>query len=149
MKSLIVLYSKTGNTLGVAKRLQEASKFDLREVTAQSDDPNILKPELVEIPDVKGYDHLIFASPVHGFNLSHIMDAYLKRLPNLSGKTVDLFVTHFFPFAWMGGTRTLKQMKKLVEAKNGKVDKMTSVNWKSKKREEVIVKMIEAYSVEN
>ncbi|MCF7931034.1 MAG: hypothetical protein K9L02_05965 [Acholeplasmataceae bacterium] len=145
MKSLIVLYSKTGNTLGVGKRLAEAKGFDIKEVTAMSDDPNNKKPELVEVPDIIGYDHLIFGSPVHGFNLSQIMHVYLSQLPDLTGKTIDLFITHFFPYAWMGGTRTLKQMKQIVETKNGKVGKMTSINWKSKKRELVISEMIKAY----
>lgn len=149
MKSAIVLYSKTGNTLSVAKKLEAVSDFDLKEVTAMSDDPNIAKPELVEAPDVLGYDHIVFASPVHGFNLSRIMNAYLNQLPDLTGKTVDLFITHLFPFAWMGGTHTLKQMKKIVEFKNAKVGKMTSINWKSKKREQVIVEMINSYKNEN
>lgn len=149
MKRLIVLYSKTGNTLGVAKRLEASGEFDLKEVKAQSDDPNNPKPELIVIPDVSLHNHLIFASPVHAFRLCRIMQAYMNQLPDLSGKTIDLFITHSFPYAWMGGKGTLKQMKKIIEAKNGKVIKMTSVNWSSKKREEVIVEMIKAYSVEN
>ncbi|MBU1019825.1 MAG: flavodoxin [Firmicutes bacterium] len=145
MKSLIVIYSKTGNTLSVAKKIKEATDFDLEEVKAKSDDPSIVKPELIYIPDVTSYNHLVLASPVHGFNLSKIMHAYMSQLPDLSGKTVDLFITHYFPYAWLGGNHTLRQMKKLVEDKNGKVKSMTSINWKTKKRKDVIIKMIENY----
>jgi len=66
----------------------------------------------------------------------------------LSGKTCDLFITHFFPFAWMGGNRTLKQMKKVLEQKNIQVNRMPSINWKSKKREFVITQMIDLYGLQ-
>jgi len=148
MNKIIVIYSKTGNTLGVAKKIQETGSFDLKEVKAKSDDPNIPNPELINIPDVVGYDYVVFASPVHAFSLSRIMNAYLSQLPDLSGKTIDLFITHLFPFAWMGGNHTLKQMKKLVESKNGAVRHMTSINWKSKNRESTIDQMIKIYTDE-
>ncbi|MBU1093035.1 MAG: flavodoxin [Firmicutes bacterium] len=148
MKSLIVIYSKTGNTLSVAQKIKKVTDFDLEEVKAQSDDPNIAKPELIYKPNVKPYNHLVFASPVHGFSLSRIMHAYLKQLPDLTGKTVDLFITHYFPYAWLGGNHTLKQMKSLVEDKGGRVMSMTSINWKTKKRKDVIMKMIENYKAE-
>ncbi|MDO9629077.1 MAG: hypothetical protein Q7I99_04175 [Acholeplasmataceae bacterium] len=146
MKKAIIYYSKTGNTRDVSQKLNHKMNVDLLEVKAESDDPNILNPHLVEIPDVTSYNHLIFASPVHGFNLCKIMNSYLNQLPDLKGKTVDLFITHFFPFAWMGGNRTLKQMKKILENKNAIVNQMTSINWKSKKRDLVISNMIESYA---
>ena len=146
MKKAIVIYSKTGNTLGVAKRLAEKMNVEIMEIKVENDDPNIMVPTLTYIPDVSGYDHLIFASPVHGFNLSKVMQVYLNQLPDLENKSADLFITHFFPFAWMGGNRTLKQMKHILESKNCKVNRLTSVNWKSKKRESVILSMIENYS---
>ncbi|MDT8336970.1 MAG: hypothetical protein RQ856_03985 [Candidatus Izemoplasmatales bacterium] len=142
MKKAIVYYSKTGNTKIVAERF---SGFDLLRIKAESDNPNILKPVLVETPEVKDYDYLIFASPVHAFSLCRVMVAYLKSLEDLSGKAIDLYVTHQFPFAWLGGNQSLKQMKKIIEAKNGEVRFMTSVNWGSKKREEVIEAMIKQY----
>jgi len=148
MKSAIVIYSKTGNTLGVAKRLADKLNLEILEVKVENDDPNIINPILTHIPDVSSYDHLIFASPVHGFSLSRAMNCYLNQLPDLSGKSADLFITHFFPFAWMGGNRTLKQMKKILEGKNVQVNRLTSINWKSKKRETVISNMIEIYALQ-
>ena len=146
MKKAIVIYSKTGNTRVVAQKLAQSMHSEIFEVKAVSDDPNILLPQLTEKPDVSGFDHLVFASPVHGFSLAKIMESYLKQLSDLTDKTVDLFITHHFPFAWMGGNRALKQMKRIVEAKKGIVGKMTSVNWTSKKREQVIDDMIQSYS---
>jgi len=147
MKNGIVIYSKTGNTRAVAERLAQAMYCQIFEIRAVSDDPNILIPELVTKPDVSTFDHLVFASPVHGFSVSKIMEAYLKQLKDLEGKTIDLFITHHFPFAWMGGNRALKQMKAIVEAKKGIVGKVTSVNWTSKKREQVIEELVKTYSV--
>lgn len=145
MRKGIVIYSKTGNTLGVAKRLAEKMNVEVMEVKVENDDPTILEPKLTQIPVVSSFDHLVFAAPVHGFNLSKAMYVYLNQLPDLTDKTVDLFVTHFFPFAWMGGNRTLKQMKMMIEGKHAAVNQMTSINWKSKKREFVISQMIENY----
>ena len=138
MKNVIVIYSKTGNTRLVAKQLSERMNCELLEVSAVNDDPNILVPELINKPDVTEYEHIVFAAPVHGFSLAKIMEAYLKQLPNLEGKIVDLFITHYFPFAWMGGNRALKQMEFIVKSKHASVGKVTSINWTSKKRESVI-----------
>ncbi|MBE0700519.1 MAG: flavodoxin [Acholeplasmataceae bacterium] len=151
MKTAIIIYSKTGNTRGVAKRLETQLKamnkdVDLLEVVAASDDPNVVDVKLVDVPDIAGYDQLIFASPVHAFSLSKIMSTYLWQLETLEKKDVKLFVTHFFPFAWMGGNRTLKQMKSIVERKLGLVSDVVSINWKSKKREHVIEDMISRWS---
>lgn len=144
MKKAIVFYSKTNNTKSVVERFTD---FDFLQVKASSDDPNQTKVELIEIPDVKDYDYLVFACPVHGFQACRVMKAYLEVLPDLSGKTVDLFVTHQFPFAFLGGKQGLKNLRKGIEKKNGVVRYATSINWSSKKREEDINKMIEEYVV--
>jgi hypothetical protein len=75
------------------------------------------------------------------------MKAYLKQLPDLSGKTIDLFITHQFPFAFLGGKQSLWNMRKLIRTKNGEVRKMTSINWSSGKREADIVNMINQYTI--
>ncbi|MCF7932499.1 MAG: hypothetical protein K9K93_04945 [Acholeplasmataceae bacterium] len=140
MNTKIIIYSKTGNTLSVAERLSEAINAPIERVEAEDDNPNISHPVLTVTPAVDA-DHIVFASPVHGFQLAQIMRCYLEGLPDLSGKTVDLFITHAFPFCWMGGHMALRQMKKLVVKKNGKIKKVTCINW-SRKREKTINDMI-------
>lgn len=142
MKKAIVYYSKTGNTKSVVDRFHG---FDVLEVKAESDDPNH-DPVLTSIPSISDYEYVVFASPVHGFQLCKIMKAYLKQLGSLQGKKINLFITHHFRFAFLGGNQALKQMRKLVEEKEGQVDQMISVNWKAKDREEVIKKVISEYS---
>ena len=140
----IVIYSKTGNTRSVAKRLLEIKQVPLLEVKVENDNPQITNPKLIEIPDISTYSHIIIGSPVHGFSLSKAMKTYLDNT-DFSLKHVDLYITQYFPFAWMGGNQTLKQMKNIILSKGGTVGLMTSVNWKNKNREKDIQKMIENY----
>jgi flavodoxin len=142
MKKAIVYYSKTGNTKIIAKKFEG---FDLLEVKALSDDPNIKNPTLVNPPKIDDYDYVIFASPVHGFQLSKIMSTYLSQLNRLENKLIDLYITHFFPFAWMGGHQTLKQMKKIVQSKGGDVRYKFSINWSRKNKDLVIKEMLDLY----
>lgn len=142
MKRAIVFYSKTGNTESVVKRFKD---FDVLKIKASSDDPNQKEVELIEVPDVNEYDEVIFACPVHGFMICKVMKTYLEQLKDLSNKTIDLFITHHFPFAWMGGKQTLNQMKRIVEAKKGSVRRMTSINWSNKKKEAQIEEMLNNY----
>ncbi|HQN75092.1 MAG TPA: flavodoxin domain-containing protein [Bacillota bacterium] len=142
MEKAIIYYSKTGNTENIVKRM---SSFKALKVVPENDNPNIQNPVIVDSPEVKGYQEIIFASPVHGFQLAIVMRKYLESLDDLNGKTSDIFVTHHFPFVWMGGNSTLKQMKTIIESKNGQVRHMTSINWTSKKREKCITDMIAQY----
>ena len=145
MKKCIIYYSKTGNTKQIAEKFEG---FDLLEIRAQSTDPNQRKPVLVDIPNFETYDYIIFASPVHGFQLPHITRVYLDAQDTFKGKIIDLFITHFFPFSWLGGKQALSQMEKIINAKGGIVRYKTSINWKSRKKEQTIHKMLNAYQVE-
>ncbi len=142
MNKAIVYYSKTGNTDMVAKRFKG---FDLLRITAESDDPNMKHPKLTNIPTIDTYDYIVFASPVHGFQLSKVMQTYLNQVQHLEGKLIDIYITHFFPFAWMGGDQTLKQMKKLIQSSGGEVRFKTSINWSRRNREATIDEMIKLY----
>lgn len=142
VKQCIVYYSKTGNTESVAKKFKD---FDLLQVKANSDDPNIQNPTLTVIPEIKGYEYVIFATPVHGFQISKVMKTYLETITDYKDAIIDLYITHFFPFAWMGGNSSLNQMKKIIESRGGVVRNMTSVNWKNRKKDQTIQRMIEEY----
>ena len=110
MKTGIIVYSNTGNTLQAARRLQEAMKgkgqeAELLQVRAGNEKPesDVSRVRLTEKPSPEGFDRLVFASPVWGFSLSGVMKAYLAGLPPLAGKKIGLYVTHQFPLPWMGG----------------------------------------------
>ena len=152
MKIGIIVYSHTGNTLSVAERIKDdliakGHCPDMIGVIPSIDDPKVKPPiEFKSAPDVDGYDVLLFGSPVWGFSLSTIMKDYLTQLPSLSGKRVGCFLTHAFPFAWLGGNSAMKQFKGLCEKKGGKVFATSIVNWSSKGREEDISSTVERLS---
>jgi hypothetical protein len=73
------------------------------------------------------------------------MVAYLNQVQNLEGKLIDIYITHFFPFAWMGGNQTLRQMKKIIKSRGGEVRYKTSINWSRGNKEQVIKEMIDLY----
>ena len=149
MKTGIIVYSNTGNTLQAAKRLQEAMKgkgqeAELMQIKVSNEKPEteVSRVQLTEKPSPEGFDHLVFASPVWAFSLSGVMKAYLAGLPSLSGKKISLFVTHQFPLPWMGGNAAVRQMKKLCEGKGGTVGASTVISWNEKRREQDIGEML-------
>lgn len=152
MKVGIIVYSKTGNTLSVAQELQEKLLADghsvkLEQIIAADDQQmDKAKVQFSGKPDLATYDVLLFGAPVWGFSLSAIMEAYLMQAEALQGKKVGCFVTQQFPYPWLGGNRSIKQMKKLCESKGAKVGATGVVNWSSKQRKEKISDTVEKLS---
>lgn len=152
MKIGIIIHSETGNTFSVAQKLKvglisSGHSVSIDKVIAANDrQQDIQKINLLTIPDVSGYDAIIFGAPVRGFSLSPILAAYLSQLETLQGKKVECFVTEFFPFPWMGGNRAIRQMKNICESKAGKVIGTGIINWSSKHRQEQIDHILERQS---
>lgn len=134
MKKRIVLYSKTGNTREIVTTISQTLQIPIQEIQATSDDPNQVEVQLVKTPSIQDADWVLIASPVHGFSIPKITKKYLSELSSLRNKTIVLLVTHHFPFAWMGGNQCLKQMRALIEQKDGNVESTICINWSSKKR---------------
>ncbi len=143
----IIVHSQTGNTKSVAevlsKKLQSKGHVVTIELIVpdneQEMDPSKIK--LDHMPDLSAYEGIIFACPVRGFNVSGAMHAFILGLPNLDNRKTALFVTHFFPFAWMGGTPTINKMKSLCKDKNGNIIGTGIINWKRSNKEQQIEEM--------
>ena len=142
MKEKVVFYSVTGHTLGVARRLSEGLMIVNEEIKAYLDDKKQKVISMIESPALSGYKRIYLGSPVHGFMMPVAVKTYLNSFNTFEGIEFVLFVTHFFPFAFLGGNQTLNQMKKLITSKGGKVISMTSFNWKSSHREKSIMDFI-------
>lgn len=149
MRTGIIVYSNTGNTLKAAMRLLEALRAKGREaelLQVKTADPhpekNMGSVQLTDKPSPDSYDRLVFAAPVWAFNLCGVMKAYLAGLGSLKGKQVSLFVTHQLPLPWMGGTKAVRQMKAICEGKGGKVDAQAVICWGEKRRETDIAQML-------
>ena len=149
MKIGIIVHSKTGNTLSVAKRLMNALLFAgheavLEQVIASDDKQrDVRKIQLQDKPEVNNYDALVLGAPVWGFSLSSVMTAYLTLVGSLQGKKVVCFVTHAFPYPWLGGNRAVGQMKKICAAAGADVVETGVIDWSSRQRENKIVALIE------
>jgi NAD(P)H dehydrogenase (quinone) len=145
----LLVHSYTGNTLSVIEKLRAALlaagfNANIERVVAKNEDPAAAASiELAASPDATGYDLLVFAAPVRAFSLSPVMKLYLSRLPALTGKNVCLLVTEFFPFAWMGGNRAIKQMRQLCTDKGCSVLGTGVINWSSLRRDKQIAGTIE------
>jgi len=148
----IVVHSQTGNTASVAQGLAEALTGAGHSVTVERLEavgevkPREKEVQLRNVADISGCEAVVFGAPVHAFALSSVMQAYLRQVPSLAGIRVGCMVTMQFPFAWMGGTTALRQMRKLCEAKGAEVRGAGVVNWSRRGRETQISKLVEMLS---
>lgn len=75
MRALICVFSGTGNTFAVCKRL-------LKELSGQGVQADMYSIRSgAETPEIAGYDTLIIGYPVHAFNPPTPVINFLKRLP--------------------------------------------------------------------
>ena len=148
----IILYSETGNTYSVSQKLREKLVTSGHSVNIERlKVVGPIKPGMRDIkfesfPDIKPYDVLVFGSPVQAFSLSSAMNAYLSQIKSLQEKTVAFLVTQFFPFPWLGGNRTIGQMKKICESKGATICGTAVVNWSKPSREKQITEIVEKLS---
>ncbi|MDA3899920.1 MAG: flavodoxin [Spirochaetes bacterium] len=146
MKTGIIVYSYTGNTLSVAEKLKEAIEkkghdCTIEKIAVNEDyDPNndMGKFTILESPDPTKYDFLVLAGSVIAFSLSPVMKRYCKTVKAIEDKKIALLVTQHLPFAWMGGNRALRRMEKMCTFKKAVICAKEVINWSRKDREERI-----------
>ncbi len=145
----LVVYSWSGNTLSVAERLKErlatvGHSVDLIQVQVIGERKRGAPDfELAALPDIGGYEALVFGAAVEAFSLSPVLAAYLKRIESLAGQQVACLVTQQFPYPWMGGHRAVRQMRKLCQAKGATIAGSAVVNWAASRREKTMAAAID------
>lgn len=152
MKLGIIVYSKTGNTLSVAEKLKEkltaaGHSVNIERITAvdeKQSDPK--KIQLQKLPDLSGYDALIFGTPVQAFSAAPIMKVYMPQLPSLSGKKAACFVTKGLPLVATGGNQAIALMKGAIESKGGNVVDTAIIRWGGSGRDQRINEMVDKFS---
>lgn len=147
----IIVYSQTGNTYSVAKKLEEklaaaGHTVTLERIEVVGDVAPGQSVQFKTLPDATKYDALVFGSPVQAFSLCQAMVGYLKQVAPLQGKQVALLVTQAFPYPWLGGNRAVRQMTRLCNAKGATVCGSGIVNWMKKRREQQIVEVVDQLS---
>jgi flavodoxin len=148
----MIIYSQTGHTLSVAMKLKDKLAAGGHAVTLEQ--VKVIgeaRPGMKDIrfetrPDPGAYDALVFGSWVLGLSLTPAMSSYLSQVANLQGKRVACLITHYFPFAWMGGNRAIGQMKRICESKGATVIGSGVVNWSNPRREQEIAKVVDRLS---
>ncbi|MCV2232649.1 hypothetical protein N7548_07440 [Acholeplasma manati] len=142
MRIALIIHSYTGNTMSIADKIgaalvRKGHEVSLFPIKAKNENPNQIKGvELESIPNIKDFDHVIFGAPTRGMDLSIVMQLYLASLPE-GHQEASVYVTHFFPFKWMGGTQAIKKFMSLSEHKLD-VKKSGIINWKNKNRDKDI-----------
>ncbi len=155
MRIGLIIFSRTGNTYSVAEKLKEklaeaGHDVELERITIEE---TAGKPEVeagnvrfTAIPDAGKYDAVVFGGPVQGYSMSPVMNAYFSHVGSLKDKKVAFLITHFFPFACMGGNRAAGQMVEACRSKDASICGSGIVNWTGPNREKQIKDIVEKLS---
>ncbi len=146
MKIGIIIYSKTGNTKMVSERIKEKyNDITIEEIKiAGNPEKGMDYFDITNAPK-PDYDYIIFASAVNAFTLCPVMVKYLMDIEDLENKKISIFVTQFFPYKFMGGNNAIRKMQKLIENKKGKVRKTGVINFKNKKKDDMITNLVNEF----
>lgn len=132
----IIVHSETGTTLKFGNMIAEKLRMNGHAVDVVNLETNprfsgvhmgkVQKFLITNIPDCSKYDILFIGSPVWAFSASPVIMDFIKSLGNITGKKVIPLATMGFPFAFMGGKRSLAMIgaeaaKKGAEILPGKV----------------------------
>jgi hypothetical protein len=140
----IVVYSWSGNTLTVCEKLKEKLAANghsvvLAELQLEGERARGSREfKLGKLPDLTPFDGLVFGAAVEAFSLSPVLTEYLGRVETLRGTKVGCLVTQQFPYAWLGGNRAIRQMKRLCRAKEANVVGSAVVNWAQSRRAQTV-----------
>lgn len=136
MKIGIVVYSQTGNTESVAKKVAEGLKAKGHEVDylkvelhqkVEGSDP-VTDANFKSMPKIGGYDAYVFGSFVEAFSLNRAMTYYLGQLDPVNAPAACL-TTQGLMAPWMGANRTQRQMKQLLIGKGARILGSANVVW--------------------
>jgi len=149
MKIGILVYSDTGNTLSVAERIKTQIEKNggtavIERVTAaKASSSSGEHVQLLNIPDISGYDKLVIGAPINGFMLCRAMQAYLAKHADLKGKDISCYVTQQLKSSFFGGNKGIKQIKAYCGKKGANVLNIANIHWSSAAKEEEIASAVE------
>jgi flavodoxin len=131
MKIGIIVHSSTGTTRQFADKIADRLKADGHStdlIQIETDVPvksgtvrSHGKFTITNLPDIKAYDTLLLGGPVWGFSASPVIIECMNALGDLNGKKVLPFVTHGFPFKFMGGKQAIALMSRNAANKRATV----------------------------
>lgn len=146
----IIVYSQTGNTYAVASRLKDklttaGHTVALERLQTEGEvKPGAKEVVFKELPDISGYEAVVFGSPVQAFSLSLAMKSYLEQVQGVNGKRVAFLVTQHFPYPWMGGNRAIRQFMSSSGVRGAVLCGTGIVNWSRRGRVQQIEQVVES-----
>ncbi|NTV89392.1 MAG: flavodoxin family protein [Clostridiales bacterium] len=144
MKIGLIIFSRTGNTWTAAEKLRDklaeaGHEVGLERITL---DEASLKPGtppdkivLTSMPDPGKYEALVFGGPVEGFTISQVVKLYFTKIGPLQGKKTAVLITQAAPFAWIGGTKAVKQLLEMCASKGAVTVGSGLIGWAGGNRE--------------
>ncbi len=120
MNVAIVIYSKTGATFNVARKISSLltdAKINCDIIRLETKDE--LRPRLKNVTistkvDLEKYDTVIFGTPVWAFTAAPVVTAFLNAKPVLKGKKILNFITMGLPFRFLGGNNAQRLLDVLT-----------------------------------
>ncbi|HUI90684.1 MAG TPA: hypothetical protein VLX68_00415 [Chitinivibrionales bacterium] len=151
MKIGIFVHSQSGNTARLALAVTHALREKGHEVDVEllrpvgKVNPGMRHVELKNVPELEGYDLVMFAGPVWAWNASPVIISLLHQVTGLKGKKAMFFLTSGFPQLISGWSRAHKKVRALLEDSDATVIEGESLFWGiwcSKKRLDAAVDRI-------
>jgi hypothetical protein len=131
MRIAILYHSQTGHTQDMAKLIETKlikAGHEVRTTQLQTNIPqkggSIRQPmdfEIVNLPDISGFDAIIVGGPVWAFGPSTVVYKALTLMKDLKGKKLLPFVTMGFPLKGMGGKTAIGYMGAVAMANGATV----------------------------
>jgi NAD(P)H dehydrogenase (quinone) len=152
MKFGFIIHSQSGNTLSVAKKLIDQLKYNGHEVYLthiKSKDVNtsMQHPEALITVSEESFsevDVLIVGGWVQAFSLCRGLGYYCQHQLNVKAKDTHIFVTHHFPFEWLGGTHAIKQLSSILITQKHSIRSSKVFNWSRKNNDEQVQDWVES-----
>jgi len=145
------IHSQTGNTLAAANTLfgiarDTGGTAELAVIVPSSEqETDPAKITISPVPDCSGADLIVIGGPVHGASATAAVRKAISEMTGMKDKPVVLFVTEFFPFAWMGGSRAVKQMEEAAAARGAKIVCKEIIHWKRRDRQKQLDAFADAF----
>lgn len=149
MKIGIVIHTKTGNTYQCAVQIQaslEKSGHQVSLLRLKSQNDMVSSSDMVQLlnpPDLSGFDGLVIGAPVRAFSASAVILAFLGQLPSLKGKKTFCFASQFFPFGAWGGKQAIAKMSRVCQDRGANLVGHAIVNWTSPRRQSQISQLVD------
>jgi len=144
VKVCIVVYSCTGNTLSVARRLSQSLRVQripnetFLVPLCKANPEARLRLDYTSLSQIPPSEILIFASCVQYFHLPPLMKKYIKTLSSLKKRQVHCVITQGYKASYLGARQALRTFKKLIKKKEASFCGAHIIHWSSLDRENQI-----------